>query len=162
MCSSNQEITLPELILQLEMAEDTYEATLFESFRKDFPSDELFIGKHRIGIEAKPWTNGRHRTFWHLISEGEDELTRKVVPCRCERIRWPKYMIQYAPRFKSWRNERGGRRNLLIALEDFSYVVVLAERRGHFFLWSAYCVEFRSRRAAMKKEHDAYQAKRVG
>ena len=159
--STNPAQNMPELVLRGDLEWDAYEGILSNHFCSDFVSNPMVIGKHRIGIESHPWINNRHRTFWHLISEGGDNPERNVCPCRCERIRWPRHMIANFPSFKTWRNERGTRKNLLIATDGFDYIVVLAERRGFYFLWTAYCVEFTSRQAALKKEYDAYQAEKA-
>jgi hypothetical protein len=51
-----------------------------------------------------------------------------------------------------WRSERQGDQRIVIALADFSYVVVLADRREYVLLWTAYCVEHEHRRAKLRKE----------
>ena len=151
---------LPPLLLQQDFSGwQAYEDALFNEFCNDFISNAPKIGKLRLGIESKPEVNGKHRTFWHLISEGAPDPFRTIDPQRCERIRWPRHMIVgfNSQHVCCWRNERKGEKRLLIALSDFRYVVVLAERRGHYFLWTAYCVK-PWQRQQMQAEWQAYQA----
>jgi len=153
-------LVMPDLVLQGSETREQYLETVFDHFCEDFVHNKVTIGGQRIGIESKPWVNGKHRTFWHLISEGPVEPDRHVIIARCERIRWVRFMMENAPRFKTWRNVRGAERSLLIATHDFSYVVVLRQRKGYYYLWSAYTVEHISHREQMQKEHDAYQAQK--
>ena len=150
-------LVFPELVLQNERLKDDYFHDVFNLFCEDFISNPLTIGKHRIGIESVPYRRGWHRTFWHLTTEGPIEEDRDPIIERCERIRWPRFMIINAGRLKTWRNTRKGEHRLLIATDDFTYIVVLAIRRGYYYLWSAYCVERESRRKSMEKEYTAYQ-----
>lgn len=55
-----------------------------------------------------------------------------------------------------WRSERGREKFHLIALPDFSYVVVIAQRTGYLLLWTAYCVERAHRRKKLEKEWERY------
>ncbi len=40
--------------------------------------------------------------------------------------------------------------------EDFSYVVVLADRGEYVLLWTAYCVEQEHRRQKLRREYEAF------
>jgi len=139
-----------------------YEDLLFSHFCNDFVSNCPVIGRRRLGIESKPEVNGKHRTFWHLISEGMPEPLRTICHSRCARIRWPRAMILAIAegKVRTWRNVRGTRNNFLIALEDFSYLVVLVVRKGFYYLWTAHCVEYPSHRVKLQREHDEYQVRR--
>lgn len=54
-----------------------------------------------------------------------------------------------------WRSERAGDKDrVVIALADFSYVVVLADRGEYVILWTAYCVEHEHRRGKLRKEYE--------
>ncbi len=150
---------LPELVIYEKSTNwDAYVDVIFNHFCTDFVSNPPTLGRRRIGIESKPEVNGKHGTFWHLISDGWPEPERNVDQLRCERIRWPRVMLspEANGRVKMWRNSRGTRDNVLIALEDFSYVVVLVVRKGYYFLWTAYHVQFASRREKFEKEHDEF------
>jgi hypothetical protein len=137
-----------------------YEDGIFEVFCNDFVSNPPKIGGRAIGIESKPEVNGKHRTFWHLVSDGMPEPLRTLDFERCARIAWPRAMIIAAPnhdQLRCWRNMRGSRRNLLISLDDFSYLVVLVQRKGYYFLWTAYCVDPAGRRENNRREYEAYE-----
>ncbi|MNH30689.1 hypothetical protein D3C79_909980 [compost metagenome] len=44
----------------------------------------------RLGLKRHPVIQGKEATFWHMISEGNDEAERLPDLRRCERIRWPR------------------------------------------------------------------------
>ncbi len=124
----------------------TYLDALYEQFRIDFVHTSPTFRGSRLGLKRHPLTNGREATFWHFISEGKIEEFRNFDELRCERIGWPRPIIDQATeqRLPVWWEERRGERRIVIALPDFSYMVVLAERNtpnGIMYLpWTAYHV----------------------
>lgn len=79
---------------------------------------------------------------------------------RCERIRWPCAIItafnSQNENVKYWRNQRKNEERVVLALEDFSYVVILADRGEYVLLWTAYCVERQHQRDKLRREYEAY------
>ncbi len=106
---------------------------------------------------------GKEATFWHIISEGEVESERLPDLRRCERIRWPCAIIEASKDglTKCWRTNRKGEERVVLTLEDFSYVVVLADRGEYVLLWTAFCVELEHRRQKLSREYEEYM-KRMG
>lgn len=139
---------------------DRYLDALYNHFRKDFiTSRPRFPGK-RFALKRHPMEKGKEATFWHLISEGRTEADRVPDLARCERIRWPRPIIEAisSRRVKWWRTKRGLEDRIVIALGDFSYIVVLADRGSYVLLWTAYQVEQPHRRRKLEEEHCAYEA----
>ena len=134
-----------------------YIEAVYEFFRHDFVASAPTFHGQRVGIKRHPAIQGKEAAFWHLISEGSAEIDRLPDLRRCERIRWPRPIIESiaAGSTRCWRNSRRGEPRIVIALEDFSYVVILAVRNGYTLLWTAYCVEQGHRRTKLKKEFDA-------
>jgi hypothetical protein len=127
-------------------------------FKKDFLDSVPRFQGQPLHIKREPLMEGREATFWHLITEGEIEQTRNPHEMRCERIRWPRPVIERCPctDLKVWRNRRAGGPRTVIALHDFSYVVILAERKGYYLPWTAYPVDRGHTRRKLQKEHEAY------
>lgn len=73
-------------------------------------------------------------------------------------IRWPRAIITtHDTKFvKCWKNSRKGEERVAIALEDFSYVVILADRGDYVLLWTAYWVEQEHRRQKLRREYEEY------
>lgn len=112
----------------------------------------------RFALKRHPMIKGKEATFWHIISEGEVESERLPDLRRCERIRWPRSIIMAinSELVKSWRNQRRDEERIVIALKDFSYVVILADRGDYVLLWTAYPVEHMHRRQKLCQEYEEY------
>jgi hypothetical protein len=151
---------LPELVLLSDSGHDwgVYLDVVYLMFRRDFLDSLPMFQGQPMRIKREPLKDGREATFWHLITEGEVEAQRNPDEIRCERIRWPRPVIQRCPctELRIWRSMRQGEKRTVIALQDFSYVVVLAERKGYYLPWTAYPVEREHRRRKLRKEHDEY------
>lgn len=132
-----------------------YVQAIYEAFRGDFVMHHPLFEGRRCGIKRHPVIDRKEAAFWHLISEGKVEADRLPDLRRCERIRWPRPMIERSPiDVRVWRSERKGDQRIVIALDDFSYVVVLADRGEYVILWTAYCVEETHRREKLRRECD--------
>jgi hypothetical protein len=55
-----------------------------------------------------------------------------------------------------WKSLRGNEWRYVIALRDYSYVVVLADRGDYVLPWTAYFVERPKRQIKLKNECDGY------
>jgi hypothetical protein len=120
----------------------------------------------RVSLRRHPEFEGKSASFWHLVTKGKIEESRYPVIERCERICWPRPVLEHAatdPTLHIWKNRRGSDQRMLIALPDFEYVVVLQERRdakdGHvfFLLLTAYPLELAHEREKMKAECEGWQ-----
>lgn len=140
---------------------DRYLDVLYAFFKTDFiDSQPLFHGQ-RLGLKRHPLSNGKEATFWHMISEGEKEDEREIDFRRCERIRWPRPVIENEaePEVKVWENERRGEKRICIWVETEEYLVILAERKGYLLPWTAYLVTETHRKRKLRKEYEAFRRK---
>jgi hypothetical protein len=132
-----------------------YTDELYRLFRRDFVTDKAILHGQRVGLKRYPQIRGREASFWHLISEGEVESDRLPDLRRCERIRWPRCIIDSADRDEvlSWTNTRGCEIRRLLWVPDADYLTVLAVRKGYFVLWTAYNTEREHTRRKLWKEY---------
>lgn len=145
-----------------------YEETLeraYEIFRNDFGESATrpsFRGR-RLGLKHHPEFDGKSATFWHFVTEGKIEANRDPDGRRLERIGWPRALILEADRLpcriRVWSNLRGQELRWLLALADFSYLVVLADRGDYLLPWTAYPVDHDHQRRKLQREHDASLAR---
>lgn len=153
---------LPALILMEEHQNDwnKYLEVLYACFCQDFVNSKPDFEGKRFALKRYPLIEGKEATFWHIISEGEVESERLPSLRRCERIRWPCAIItafnSQNENVKCWRNQRKNEERVVLALEDFSYVVILADRGEYVLLWTAYCVERQHQRDKLRREYEAY------
>jgi len=140
-----------------------YEAALYACFKQDFiDSVPLFEGKP-LALKRHPINQGKEATFWHIISDGDNEAERLPDLRRCERIRWPRPIIEHCgePVVKVWENERKGERRVCLWLEQQEYLVILARRQGYVIFWTAYPVPQPHQQRKLQKEYEAYKKAKV-
>lgn len=158
---------LPDLILLDDHGGnwDDYLEKLYQHFTVDFIHSKPSWPGKRVNLKRHPVEKGKEATFWHFISDGENENERIPDLRRCERIRWPRptmeAFIERQPtdsdRIVWWKNRRRGNEwRYLLALPDFSYLVVVADRGEYVLPWTQYCVEQLNRREKYRKEYNAY------
>jgi len=109
-------------------------------------------------MKRHPESQGKAATFWHIISEGNIEENRLPDMRRCERIRWPRPVIEHSHEngVKVWKNIRGREIRICLWLESLEYLVILADRKDYVLLWTAYMVDKDHRRQKLQKEFEEY------
>lgn len=136
-----------------------YLEILYGYFCRDFVNDKPSFQGVRLALKRYPVIQGKEATFWHFISEGDDEAERLPDMRRCERIRWPRPVIEQADGVvvKIWREPRGGETRIHLWVESASYLVVLAERKGYLLPWTAYPVERDHQKVKLRKRWERYK-----
>jgi hypothetical protein len=133
---------LPPLVLLEDYGGNwgQYLNVLYKFFEEDFIDSAPTLGGMKVVLKRHPVEKGKEATFWHLISEGKSEEDRLPDLRRCERVRWPRPIIEHydQPAIKFWVNERGGEKRICLWFEEEEYLVVLAKRHGYVILWTAY------------------------
>lgn len=137
---------------------DAYLEAVYEWFRRDFIDNKPMFQGQRLGLKRHPLSKGKEATFWHMISEGQDEENRIPDFRRCERIRWPKAVIEHHqdPRVKYWVSVKRKENRIHMWMEDVDYLVVLADRRGYLLPWTAFLVTRRHAKQKLRKEYERY------
>lgn len=134
-----------------------YEDAIYHIFCQDFIESQSWLLDRHVRINKTPTHNGRAYTFWHIISDGPVEADRLPNLRRCERIRWPRAIIDaYATdgRILYWRIYQKGEWKLKLALPDLSYVMVFSDRSGYVFLKTAFHVDRRHTYENLQKEYE--------
>ncbi|WP_319586517.1 hypothetical protein [uncultured Desulfobulbus sp.] len=152
---------LPPLVLFSDYGGnwEAYLEALYTWFKWDFiDSKPVFQGK-RLGLKRYPLSQGKEATFWHMTSEGSDEENRTPDFRRCERIRWPKPVIENDtdPAVKVWRNQRGRENRICLWLVQENYLVVLTDRGEYILPWTAYLVEKPHQQRKLEREYAEYR-----
>ncbi|MFH1717991.1 MAG: hypothetical protein ABIF19_11605 [Planctomycetota bacterium] len=155
---------LPPLVLFSDYSGnwDAYREAIYSWFKQDFVDNKPVFQGRRLGLKRLPLTYGKEATFWHLIQEGRIEEDRIPDLRRCERIRWPKPVIEHEsdPKVKYWVSVKRKEDRIHIWLEGEDYVVVLADRGSFLLLWTAFLVTKQHTREKLRKEHASYWGKR--
>ncbi len=140
---------------------------VYQIFERDFKqSKPCYTG--RVVVHNENIEDGREACFWHLVQRGDPFAGDRIPDLRrCERIVWLRPIIENHadPVVSVWEKHahRGHGRptetRVLIWLEDFDYLIILAERRNVMILVSAYCTDIESQRRKLRKERDEYYKK---
>ncbi|MCD6390205.1 MAG: hypothetical protein J7L69_12400 [Desulfobulbaceae bacterium] len=156
--------TVPKWLLPLVLFNDyngdwdAYLEAIYSYFKKDFVDTKpVFRGK-RLGLKRHPLTQGKEATFWHMIQQGDREADRTPDFRRCERIRWPKPIIEHdrEDAIKVWWNQRRGEQRICLWFEQENYLVILADRGRYILPWTAYLVEQPHRQRKLQKEYEEF------
>ncbi|MCB9134752.1 MAG: hypothetical protein H6636_04945 [Anaerolineales bacterium] len=152
---------LPPLVL-LEKHQGNWEKYLnavYQFFVRDFVDHKPVFRETSLSLKRHPMHDGKEATFWHIISEGEAENERTPDIRRCERIRWPKPIIEYSsePCIKIWENERKGEKRILLWFESQDYLVVLADRKSYILFWTAYPVTQNHTKRKLQQEYERFK-----
>ncbi|MHA8774659.1 hypothetical protein ACYA94_16530, partial [Klebsiella pneumoniae] len=70
-----------------------YFEVVYKIFYQDFVLTKPVFRKKRLGLKRHPEYEGKSATFWHMVSTGDQEEERIPDIRRCERIAWPKPII---------------------------------------------------------------------
>lgn len=144
---------LPELIL-FGGDWEQFEAAIYKRFCADFINERpVFRGKP-VNVIRTPAEKGKATTFWHVVTSEQQE-DRLPDLRRCERIGWPRALLEAAETDRRvWTYKRGSYTHFGVALPDFAYVVFIRQWPGSFQLLTAYDVEKEWRRAKYRREWD--------
>lgn len=162
---SNAPDWLPPLVLFQDFKGnwDSYLDAIYAYFKQDFVESRPIFQGRRLGLKRHPLTHDKETTFWHMIQEGTVEEDRTPDLRRCERIRWPKPIIEHDGdhAVKVWHNHRGREVRICLWVEHENYLVVLADRGGYILPWTAYLVEKPHQQSKLRKEYEEYWKSRV-
>jgi hypothetical protein len=152
---------LPDLILLEDFGGsfNDYLDAVYDAFEKDFIRRKgTYLGK-RLALKHHPIQDGKSYTFYHMTHEGKDESNREPDLRRCERIRWPRPMIDFPSccQLKVWSNQRGRSKRILIYHEEENYLVVLDDRGDYLLPWTAYVVNHHHQQSKLLREYETYK-----
>lgn len=145
---------LPELVPFFNPWSDYCDA-VHGYFHADFVDTKPAFRGQPVQILVEPRLQGKEYTFWHLISERPLGASERVPDFRrCERIRWPKALLEVAEgERRVWQEPQRGRLpSLGVALPDFSYVLFLRQWPANYELATAYVVTSANRRTKYRRE----------
>lgn len=153
-------LRLPDLIKLNDCSGnwDKYLNAIYQIFINDFIKSRPKFQKQKLQLKRHPFLNGKEATFWHLISEGDREKAKVPDMRRCERIGWPKPIINNSndKNIKIWENVRKKETRICLCYGDWEYLVVLAKRRNYILPWTAYPITKEHTKRKMIKEYNKF------
>lgn len=155
-------LKLPDLIKLSDYKGDweKYLGVIYQVFVNDFIDSSPIYQGRKLQLKRHPILNGKEATFWHIISEGCKEEEKVPDPRRCERIGWPRPVIDNCNHqsIRIWENIRKNETRICLCYGNWEYLVVLAKRNNYILLWTAYPITKEHTRKKMIKEFEKYCA----
>ena len=153
---------LPDLIRLEDHGNDwqRYIDAVYARFNADFIVSRPCLFGLPVYVKAD-LTDGKERTFWHIVQEGPAEPHRIPALRRCERLTWIRPILEHVhdSAVLHWLTERGGRQRQLLFLVPGDYLVVLERRRRYYILWTAYDV-VPHRKRKLLQEYERWEKSR--
>ena len=150
---------LPELELLSDYDGDWghYLEGIYEIFKADFVNQKPIFRGQPLRLKRYPITHDKEATFWHMVSSGEVEADRLPDLRRCERIRWPKQVIEneYMDEIRVWEEMKNGNTRIHLWLYAEDSLVVLDKRYRYCLPWTAYYVEYNHQRRKLDKRWES-------
>jgi len=139
-----------------------YFEVLYEYYSNDFIySTPEFLGKP-VYQNSTSIKDGKEESFWHILQgEHQDQIAEDMG--RHKRIRWVRAIIDNAEiqKLKCWRIEetkKGRKRTKVkISLDDFSYIVILGEKKKHYVLITGFPIDRPRIRDSLRKEWEKHK-----
>lgn len=124
---------------------NSYKEALYNIFKRDFIDNEVFFRGKRVDIIHEKLFENKERSFWHIISEGEEDFNRTPISWRSEVLPWVKPLIiedGNCEEYKVWKKycDRTKKYRYYIWCTALNFLVILEDRNTHFKLISAYPV----------------------
>jgi hypothetical protein len=158
---------LPELLLFTDYHGDweIYVEEIYRIFKKDFINHRVFFRGKIINIRKTPLSRGKEITFWHLISAGNIEEERTPDLRRCERIKWPRFIIENETRreIKVWEKKHKRDLRICLLIEEEKYIIILNKRVNksndyeYILLLTAYHIEKKHHIRKLLNEYQRYK-----
>jgi hypothetical protein len=140
---------------------EIYIQALYFIFKEDFIISRPVFRGRQIGLARYDLQDGKCVTFWHIIQERPIGAQERPDLRRCEKIRWPKPIIENCEDrlIKIWEEYSRKDNCLLLYLEEKEYVVVLSIRKNYYLLKTAYPVTYQKKKQQLLKNYMEYRKK---
>ncbi|MGH2331135.1 hypothetical protein [Thermoanaerobacter mathranii] len=142
---------LPDLVQNNFQDTNEYLNYIYQLYLNDF-SDQLTYYNGKPVKTAKSLSyNLRETTFEHIVTE-KYQGKRIYDMERCKRIKWVKYLLMnpICQKCSYLRCFREKAKRVIIWCTKVDYVIVLDDRKDHYFLVTAYYVKYENKRRELQ------------
>lgn len=144
-----------------------YEEALYQVFYHDFVASKPLFNNLYVNIRKYPIVNGKEQAFFHITSVEFKDINDRIPDLRrCERIRWPRkiienYMCQYnckdCNKIKVWAKPYKNTYRIHILFQDVKFLVVIEERKNYYLLITCFYIEHGHTLDKKLKEYEKYK-----
>lgn len=122
-----------------------YKEALYKIFKRDFIDNEILFKGKKVDIIHEKLFEDKERSFWHIISEGDEDINRTPISWRAEALPLAKPLIVEdgtCEEYKIWKkyHDKSKKDRYYIWCTAISFLVILEDRDTHYKLISAYPV----------------------
>lgn len=140
---------------------NAYKEGLYKVFKKDFIEGQVYFHRKPVDIIHESFFEGKERSFWHIISAGNEDVNRNPDPNRCASIRWVKPLIEDNGDCENYRywikyHDQTKKDRHYIWCVSRKYMVILEDRGEYYKLITAYNVEIYNEKR-YKKDFERYK-----
>ncbi len=162
MCDGSSVEWLPELVLfdDYNGNWEYYFNAIYAFFKQDFIDSKPNYRGKKLALKKYPLIKEKEATFWHLISSGKIEDERLPDFRRCERIRWPRPMVEHSENdadVKVWVENIHKEDRIHLLCPKERYLVVLAIRKGYILPWTAFFIQYEHQVKKKLKRYEEYK-----
>lgn len=123
-----------------------YEESLYQIFQRDFVVNRLVYQGKPVDIIHEQYYNGKERSFWHIVTSGQEDFTRSFDEERCGSMPWARGLIEGnadCQDFKVWVkwHDQTKKDRHYIWCSKVNYMVILEDRGAFFKLITAFNVQ---------------------
>ena len=147
----------------LEETFSKYEEALY-SVQTRFPANPANLYGKPVDIIHEKYYNRKERSFWHIITAGEEDFRRAFDEDRCGSMPWARALITEKDACESYKmwikwHDKTKRDRYYIWCSKVNYLVVLEDRDTYFKLITAFNVNKHSI-SRYQKDYETYLKKR--
>ncbi len=134
-------------------------------YQADFPLGGVYstIRSQAIKVRRDPHVArpDREHTYWHMITDGPDEVRRTLDLARVIRLPWALPLLRghLHEKVKRWWNMRAGLQHICVWHPAVNYLLVLKQRHDGLYLLTSYCPEPKRK---LQFHHEWAEAKKAG
>jgi hypothetical protein len=141
--------SLPPILNLSGLSWEEVLALLYSVFEKDFKVHRTKHCGKRVMYDSRklPDGQGKEEGFWHVISTTDKQTKVRLIDYRrAERLPWARPMMEQDNdlQLKVFDYDHGTKDlgiRRYICLEDYSYVIILKQKKKRFFWITAYYIE---------------------
>lgn len=150
-----------------------YEEFIYKIFKVDFIDSRPYFLSKPVNIRKHPQIFNKEQAFFHITSVdtsklGTDPNDRIPDLRRCERIKWPRKIIENytcedicnsCNKIKIWHVPYKMYKRVHLLFEDYKFLIIIEEREYYNLLISAFYIEHSHTLRKKLKEYEKYRAK---
>jgi hypothetical protein len=130
-------------------------------FQTEIVNGGLTLFGKPVYVFSETEADGKHKTFWHIITDPHNPVLTNVKYERAERLPWIKPIIENYLKDEVLIYERykNGAKRVHLFVPDKQYMIVLEETKKCFYITTAFYIDYSYKVDDYKREYKKYGPK---